>query len=126
MWMHVIFYDDRRFDEQIDFPPDCDPNDPNDPYLCPKFNVYYAYSENGGLSFPEPDRELYQVPPETALDYAVVEGQGTFTFQDYIGITWQAAGQGYRIWTTFTGTHADDPTEHDSVIYSSQIPWPPP
>jgi hypothetical protein len=121
--IHVIFYDDRDFEYQTDYP---DPNDPNapDPTL-PKFNAYYAYSENIDLGFPEDDRELYQVPPERAVDYAVIEGQGGgFRLEDYIGITWGAEAQGYRIWTSFTGTHADDPTEHDSVIYSSQIPWP--
>ena len=42
---------------------------------------------------------------------------------DYIGIARQAEGVGYRIWTSYMGTYEDDPTEHDSVIWSSQIRW---
>jgi len=40
-----------------------------------------------------------------------------------IGIDAQPDGDGLRIWTSFPGTHRRDPTDHKSVIYSSQIPW---
>jgi len=40
-----------------------------------------------------------------------------------IGIDAQPEGSGYRIWTSYMGTCADDPTEHPTVIWSSQIRW---
>jgi hypothetical protein len=126
--VHVIFYDDRRFDEQIDAP--ADPNDPNDPYYRPKFDVYYAYSEDAGESFePQDDELLFLEDPEdpndpAAVDYTVLDpNDPDFILKDYIGIARQAEGAGYRIWTSYMGMYADDPTEHKSVIWSSQIRW---
>lgn len=111
--VHVIFYDDRKFDTQQDSPPP----------EYPKFDVFYAYSTNGGVSFEWDDEELYQIPPETCVNYELVDSG--FKFGHYIGIAPQvpAAIAGHRIWTSFTGTHAADTTDHKSVIYSSQIPW---
>ncbi|HUT91938.1 MAG TPA: hypothetical protein VMY37_20755 [Thermoguttaceae bacterium] len=42
---------------------------------------------------------------------------------DYVGVARQVQGSGYRIWTSYMGTYEDDPTEHKSLIWSSQILW---
>jgi len=117
--VHVIFYDDRRFETQVDFPwPD-----------EPKFDVFYAYSEDAGQSFePQLDRLLFLNDPDdpndpAAVDYADVDPNPEFPLADYIGIARQVQGSGYRIWTSYMGTYEDDPTEHKSVIWSSQIRW---
>ena len=44
----------------------------------------------------------------------------------YIGLACQGEGAGYRSWTSYMGTYEDDPTEHKSLIWSSQIRWPSP
>ena len=121
--VHVIFYDDRRFPSQSEGSAD------------PKFDVYYAYSRDAGTTFEEnlllflDDPDDPNDPP--AADYELVpddpnhpnDPSGRFVLRDYIGIDAQPEGSGYRIWTSYMGTCADDPTEHPTVIWSSQIRW---
>ncbi|HUU96595.1 MAG TPA: hypothetical protein VM487_12715 [Phycisphaerae bacterium] len=111
--IHVIFYDDRRFDYQIDDPPP----------QYPKFDVFYAYSIDGGEHFVRPNERLFQ-HPDPGQDPAAADFLWAPDFWpgDYIGITHQAEGDGFQIWTSFAGTHEPDPGEK-SVIFSSQIPW---
>ena len=109
--VHVIFYDDRKFPNQLD--------DPQPIY--PNFDVFYAYSMDAGETFQWPDEELYQVPPETAVRFELGIGP-EFELADYIGIAPQEHLLGVDLWTSFMGTHAGDPG-HKSVIYSSRIRW---
>ncbi|HUU98058.1 MAG TPA: hypothetical protein VM487_20175 [Phycisphaerae bacterium] len=117
--IHVIFYDDRNYEDQIDtkYPDVLNPE--------ARFDVFYAYSIDGGLNFT--NEELYQRLPETAVDYTLEPPAPTaFELTDYIGISHRptSSGTGYQVYTSFTGTHANDPTDHKTVIYSSRIAWP--
>ena len=56
--IHVIFYDDRNYEQT---------HDP--PTLQPKFDVYYAVSTNQGATFT--NFELYAVPAAPALEFSL-------------------------------------------------------
>jgi len=116
--VHIIYYDDRRYNVDSD-------QDKNTEF--PRLDVYYAYSDDGG-GFFHPSTELTKDPNgadphEICLDYELLDG---FDFPykpgDYNGI----AAYGDTVWTSFTGTSADeldgDPQSNPSVIWSCRIP----
>ena len=115
--IHVIYYDDRDFD-QVDH----DPNDPNEP--AAKFNVYYAYSEDGGEDWNY--RKLFALPDRAALDMGD-DIVNYFEPGEYIGISYYRDTQEERdeVWTAFTGTEktGGDPDDDEAVIWSSFIDW---
>ena len=57
--IHVIFYDDRNYEQTHN----------NPPTLLPKFDVYYAVSTNQGATFT--NFELYAVPAAPALEFSL-------------------------------------------------------
>jgi len=113
--IHVIYYDDRDFIDQVDGqtePP-------------AKFNVYYAYSTDGAdtwdyekLFAPRPD------PPALDMGHDIVN---YFEPGEYIGISYYRDTQEERdeVWTAFTGTEETplDPDDDESLIWSSRIDW---
>ena len=124
--LHVIYYDDRRF---------TDPNDPNAPpsdaqpdgsaTAFPKFDVYYAFSTNNGLTFEE-GQLLFGNPPlvqpnEAVLSLAVLDGWPFGKIGEYVGM----AGFGDDIWTAYTGSSRYEltfnPDSNPNVIWSSRI-----
>jgi hypothetical protein len=137
-YIHVIFYDDRRFT-------DPDPDDPNvpdedqqpDETFNPKFDVWYAWSDVDLLNF-EGQNELFyiedpndpnQVDPRPSLDFALDVTPGNFEVGEYNGITCYENVDAERdeIWTSFAGTWetTGDPNDPDdeSLIWSSRIDW---
>jgi hypothetical protein len=111
--IHVIFYDDRRYNQESD-QPDSDPNAPPS-----KYDVFYAYSNNSGQSFD--NFELFEDPDEPALDLNL-QVSGRFQLRDYIGID----VRGDRVFTSFMGASTQDQNNNKSVIWSSQILLPGP
>lgn len=104
--IHVVFYDDRRF-----------PQDDLDSQV--RFDVWYAYSTDGGQHWV--NLELFEdnPPGEPAVD-SMLTVNDEFELRDYIGI---AVGSD-RIWTCFMGMTEQDVNTDKSVIWSSQILWP--
>ena len=120
--IHVIYYDDRDFIDQVD--------GQTDPPA--KFNVYYAYSIDGGENWTY--RKLFALPDRAALDMGD-DIVGYFEPGEYIGISYYRDTQEQRdeVWTSFTGTartvgdpnDPNDPNHSDdeAVIWSSLIDW---
>ena len=127
--IHVTFYDDRDYTDpepgepQEDLQPDgrYDPSGPQ-----PKYDVFYAYSEDGGLNWTN-EKLWWQTqgagdPP--AVDWN--PSPQNVQIGDYAGIdVW-----GDQVWTSYAGTFdpaspLPDPTEDKSVIWSSIIDWSP-
>ena len=114
--IHVIFYDDRRYN---------DLSDQKDFFgtTNPKYDVYYAFTDDQGENWD--NIELFADPAEPTIDYADLPAGPKFLVRDYIGIDVGAD----RVWTCFMGTaDADLPDPNDpndtrdpSVIWSSQI-----
>lgn len=117
----IAFYSDRNYEDQVDTAW-VDPNDPNVAF-CPntdaKFDVFVAYSDNGGSNFDQfADQELIAQAPESAVDYSV--GIPGLQLRDYLGITSRRKSDGYEIWVSFTGTWNVDTADHKSVIYAAR------
>jgi len=121
--IHVIFYDDRHHEDQHDLT------------MNPKFDVYYAYSDDGGAHFYNARLFLDpELPPEEdpGVDFWH-DVDENFEITDYIGITYRQSGVHTDIFTSFTGSSAtdgdpndpNDPYHHDdeSLIWSSRILW---
>lgn len=108
--IHIIFYDDRNYNltsDQEDNSPD------------PKFDVYYAFSDDQGAGFT--NFELYGIPPAPALEFGLT-GSPFANPGEYIGISFYERGPATEVWTSFTGTSTQDPCLTDkSVIFSSRI-----
>jgi len=116
--IHVIFYDDRNYNElsdQLD----------GTATTQPRYDVWYAWAAGSQLNFQDPGHnlELCDDPPscantKPAIDYGDFgAGSGDFLLRDYIGID---AGND-RIWTSFMGSSLLDTNPKKSVIWSSQI-----
>jgi hypothetical protein len=113
--IHVVFYDDRNYEQadgQLDPPP--------------KFDVYYAYSVDGGASF-QPNVKLYEAPDPKdvpALDYAQI----TAPYDrpgEYLGLTTHKRGQSTEVMVAFGGTDPDEPPDdHKSVIWWTSVLFP--
>jgi hypothetical protein len=116
--IHVIFYDDRRFDQE---------DGPADPLPAPqpKYDVFYAWAvppEPGQPWFWTNEKLWWQTqgpgdPPALDLNDDSLE---LFEAGEYIGISFW----GNDVWTSFAGSDFDDPDDNKSVIWSSRIPWP--
>ncbi len=112
--IHVIFYDDRDYNTN-------ETGDQLDEDTSAKYNVYYTYSDDGGMTFA-PNRRLHEDDssddPIPALDE---DGgsSGLFKPGEYIGISYDALND--LILTSYTGIDADDTTQDQSVIWSSLI-----
>ena len=119
-YVHIVFYDDRRF---------TDPDDPNDPEEDqqpdstehPKYDAYYAWAPIGNLNFNNGDRNVrlyldHEDPADPpALDWGLLVNEP----REYIGITWYNDS----IWMTYPGTDSGDPQANDSVVWSTRVNW---
>lgn len=113
-WIHVLFYDDRRFDQEDGAP------DPNNP---PRFDGYYAWATVDNLTFQDRNVILYLDPNDPGgpsdppgLNW---EDEDQLDPHEYNGIAWYAD----TVWTTYTGTDPNDPQANDSVVWSSRLDW---
>lgn len=111
--LHVIFYSDVNFPTQTDGS------------LPTKFDVWYAYSDDGGDNWLLQELCEYAgepIPcvgpdPDPAIDSSLPFIENDF-LRDYIGI---AVGPD-QVWTSFMGITNDDTTTSDkSVIFSTRI-----
>ncbi|MFN0136891.1 MAG: hypothetical protein ACKVS9_12335 [Phycisphaerae bacterium] len=111
--IHVIFYSDVNYPIQEDGP------------SLARFDVWYAYSDDGGDNWllqelceyageptpcvgPDPDPAIDSALPHTDIDF----------LRDYTGI---AVGEN-EVWTSFMGITDDDTANPDkSVIFSTRI-----
>jgi hypothetical protein len=112
--IHVIFYDERIYDG-------LDSNDQEDGTADAKFDVYYSYSLDGGLTFSA-DRRLHEGEDAGSEIPALDElgGNGNLAKPgEYIGIAYDPIFD--RILTSYTGIDADDPHPNQSVIWFSLI-----
>ncbi|MBU0618458.1 MAG: hypothetical protein KKI02_12140, partial [Planctomycetes bacterium] len=114
-YVHILFYDDRRFTDGPGYD-----LQPDDGCPRPKFDAYYAWAPVDNLDFEEPGRNLllYLTNPSdpnepAAFDRTLAPGA---TPREYNGIAWY----GDRIWTAYTGMWADDP-DNKTVIWSSGL-----
>lgn len=112
--LHVIFYDDRRFNvlsDQVDGAANAD------------FDVYYAFSENQGQAWG--NERLFLVENEAEDPPALLRRQGIHIGnpREYNGIAWYRYDSGVRVFTAYTGTDDDDPDPDDGTIWSSAIEW---
>ena len=117
-YVHVLFYDDRRFTDGPEGDLQPDDNCPQ-----PKFDAYYAYSPADNLNFQQPaerNRLLYLSNPSDPNEPAAFDRTlaPAATPREYNGIAWY----GDRIWTAYTGTWADDPA-NKTLIWSSRVDW---
>ncbi len=102
--IHIIFYDDRQY-VQGDSAPDA------------QYDVWYARSVDGGANF-EDNSELWGLSGLPALD----ETTASTSLRkpgEYIGITYFSALD--QIWTSYGGTSLFDPSNEQTVIWSSKI-----
>lgn len=116
-YVHILFYDDRRFTDGPGYDLQPDDNCPQ-----PKFDAYYAWAPVDNLDFEEAGRNLllYLNNPSdpnepAAFDRTLAPNANP---REYNGIAWY----GDRIWTAYTGTWADDP-DNKTLIWSSRIDW---
>jgi hypothetical protein len=101
--IHVMFYDDRNYDQgdtQRDPPP--------------KFDAFYAWSTDQGTNWSN-DELFANDPSEPALDWAL----DRLDPHEYNGIAWC----GNTVWTTYAGTWSGDQQTKKAVILSSRIDW---
>ena len=112
--IHVIYYDDRDFIDQVD----------GQTEPAAKFNVYYAYSTDKGEQWTY--WKLFALPDRAALDMGD-DIVNYFEPGEYIGISYYRDTQEERdeVWTAFTGTEktGGDPDDDEAVIWSSFIDW---
>ncbi|MFG0253057.1 MAG: hypothetical protein ACF8NJ_09315 [Phycisphaerales bacterium JB038] len=102
--IHVIFYDDRRY-VQGDSAPDA------------KYDVWYARSVDGGTNF-EDNIELWGLSGLPALDETTAS-TNLRKPGEYIGITYFPPLD--QVWTSYGGTSLFDPSNEQTVIWSSKI-----
>jgi len=106
--IHIIFYDDRNYD-QLDYPLTIG---------YPKFDIYYALSCDNGNSFIN-----YKLgfPGVDDIDFNYFQPE--HRIGEYIGITYYND----NVWTSYVGTDMyeeypeEPPYVHQSVIYSTKI-----
>lgn len=121
--VHVVFFSDRRFDEQID----------NNP-AYPKFDVYYARSETGGQSFTAiDDQRLYKYSATDPNDVPMIDysrlppydpHQGPdepYELNDYFGFTARMTTSGFQLWAAPHCSDGQIDPGHDSVVAASEI-----
>jgi hypothetical protein len=118
-YIHILFYDDRRFTDG----PEGDLQ-PDDGCPQPKFDAYYAYAPANDLDFSDPERNrlLYLTNPNDPDEPAAFDRTlaTNATPREYNGIAWY----GDRIWTAYTGTRDDEtPGTNDTLIWSTRIDW---
>ena len=117
-YVHILFYDDRRFTDG----PEGDLQ-PDDDTPRPKFDAYYAYAPVDNLNFQQPaerNRLLYLRRPNDpneppAFDRTLAPNASP---REYNGIAWYAD----RIWTAYTGM-SEDEEDNKTLIWSSRIDW---
>ncbi len=108
-YIHVIFYDDRNYEQ-------------DDNAEEPRFDVYYAYSVDGGEHWTneeleyDPDDPNAPRVPAVNLD-AELDLRG-FELGEYIGITYYDSA----VWTSYAGTW-DEEEDEQSLIWSTRIEW---
>ncbi len=104
--IHISFYDDRNYEDQQDSEPK------------PKYDAFYAYSDDHGDTwFNERLPGDPNNPNEPALDWNLKKVDP----HDYNGITCY----GDTVWTTYAGTWSQDPG-NKAVISSNRLDWPAP
>lgn len=113
--IHAVFYDDRSYDQDDGQPGSSDPD--------PRFDVYYAVSDDQGQSWRE--RKLILGPvDESAVDLGLSPLSPGFELGEYVDIAWYAGPGGEtEVWTAFTGTLSSDtapPGSDKSVVYYSR------
>jgi hypothetical protein len=100
--VHIVFYDDRAYIQ-------------GDSVTDAKYDVYYAYSLDAGLTFT--NTKLVASPDQPALDHAL-DPVGDVVPLEYPGI----ATFGNEVWVSFAGTYDLDTTTPDkTVIWVTQI-----
>jgi hypothetical protein len=112
-YIHVIFYDDRNYNEDAD-------QEDNQTDPPPKFDVFYAYSRDQGEHW---DNEELRAPPEEdepAIDFQYSEEAW---LREYIGIAWYGDEEVSQVWTAFNGTSQYEAPNNEGVIWSSFIDW---
>jgi hypothetical protein len=100
--IHIIFYDDRNYIQ-------------DDSALLPKYDVFYAWSTDGGAVWG--NLELPSSPPEPALDWTL-GSTAHLDPHEYNGIVWCNS----MVWTTFAGTRAAE-TGNKAMVWSTRIGW---
>ena len=106
--VHVVFYDDRRY-RQLDDPNAAPP---------PRFDVFYAFSDDHGATFTNGRLGKFNDPNQPAMSYAA--GRARFGPGDYLSL---AANAG-QTWAAYGG-HApdDDPNLEDApCVYAAPTP----
>jgi hypothetical protein len=125
--LHITWYDDRLYNVSSDQADGA--ATPN-----PKFDVYYArgvVNGQGQLTFPTGNELLYGTgdeAEEAGLNYVRLHAPNPdWDFPDRPGEYNGIAVDGNTVWTTFTGTSAQDDNQvnNPSVIWSSLIVWTP-
>lgn len=125
--LHITWYDDRLYNASSD---QADGTATADP----KFDVFYArgvVNGQGLLTFPTGNQLLYGTgdeEDEPELNYALLhDPDPDWDFPDRPGEYNGIAVDGSTVWTTFTGTSAQDDNQvnNPSVIWSSLIVWTP-
>jgi len=115
--LHVIFYDDRRFNVFSDQDDDCQ---------NPKFDAYYASSTDQGATWQ--NTILFENPNDPggptdppALDCTVQRVNP----REYIAICWYGSESVSEIWTAYTGASELDQLPNKALMWSSLIGWTP-
>lgn len=121
--VHVIYYSDRRWDTQVD-------NNPE----YPKFDVFYARSEDAGLTFPSSLHfRMFKYSSTDPGDPPVIDylklprdatpGNKPFELNDYIGLRLRSTGTETQLWSAYTSSddNAPDQTYHATAISASEI-----
>lgn len=101
--IHVVFYDDRNYDQM-------------DSSTTPKFDVFYAVSEDEGATFTN-----FHVPPTStpAVDFA---HNNVGALREYMDIAIQEHNDGATtVWFTFIGSEPDATTLSDSAVYVANV-----
>jgi hypothetical protein len=113
-YIHVIFYDDRNYNEDSD-------QEDNQTDPPPKFDVFYAWSEDEGENWTNRELHAPEGYEEPAMDFA----HGGAVMREYIGIAWYGDEEVSHVWTAFNGTSQYEAPNNKGLIWSSFIDWTP-
>lgn len=113
--IHIVYYDDQDYTDS----PMGDLQDDN--CQLPKFDVFYAWSDDQGQNWSRHKLFLNENPQEDepALDCTLTRVNP----REYIGIAWYGSGEVSEVWTAYTGTFSRDLQRNDAVIWSSLLDW---
>jgi len=128
--IHVVFYDDREYDQDDGAP---EPNAPE-----PRFDFFYAVSPDGGSTWIEKKLVWTDDPNEPTIDlgYPLDPNGPTdpnwlsrmYFLGEYTSITVaEPVCWGSEVWTAFSGTWSgdNDPNNDKSVIWYSRMRFSP-